>query len=164
MVNQRSIVCFQDNQKSFPSSYVSPSRRRRRRKYILEQTFWLRNSRLRLSYANAWQVRPGSIFDKALDEWGAPLVIFHNCKFTYNLFFKWAIPGLFLIHFRLSKHITNFAANAYVKNVRPVYSVGIKTHNLWSMSLLPYPIDRGYVESRWLKSIHHWGNSLVKKL
>ena len=29
------------------------------------------------------------------------------------------------------------------KNVNPVYSVGIQTHNLWNVSLLPWPLDQG---------------------
>ena len=40
-----------------------------------------------------------------------------------------------LFHFfRLFKHITNFTTNIYVKNVHPVYSAGIRTHDLWNMS------------------------------
>ena len=30
-----------------------------------------------------------------------------------------------------------------VKNVQPVYSAGIWTHDLRNMSLLPYPLDQG---------------------
>ena len=33
-------------------------------------------------------------------------------------------------------HITNCTTN-------PVYDAGIQTHNLWNMSLLPYPLDQG---------------------
>ena len=29
------------------------------------------------------------------------------------------------------------------KNVHPVYSAGIQTHDLWNMSLFPYPLDQG---------------------
>ena len=30
------------------------------------------------------------------------------------------------------------------KNVHPVNSTGIQTHNLWNMSLLPLPLDQGF--------------------
>ena len=30
-----------------------------------------------------------------------------------------------------------------MKNVHPVYGAGIQTHNLWNMSLLPWPLDQG---------------------
>ena len=29
------------------------------------------------------------------------------------------------------------------KNVHPVYGTGIRTHDLWNMSLLPFPLDQG---------------------
>ena len=30
-----------------------------------------------------------------------------------------------------------------MKNVHPVYGVGIQTHDHWNMSLLPLPLDQG---------------------
>ena len=39
--------------------------------------------------------------------------------------------------------ITNPTTNRYVKIVNPVYGAGIRTHDLWNMSLLPYPLDQG---------------------
>ena len=29
------------------------------------------------------------------------------------------------------------------KNVHPVYGAGIRSHDLWNMSLLPQPLDQG---------------------
>ena len=46
-------------------------------------------------------------------------------------FFKRANPRLFLIYFRLFKHITQFLQKINVKNVHPVYGVGIWTHDIW---------------------------------
>ena len=31
----------------------------------------------------------------------------------------------------------------YVKNVHPAYCTGIRTHNLWNVSLFPLPLDQG---------------------
>ena len=60
-----------------------------------------------------------------------------NIVLSEYSFFTWADPGLFFNLFCLFKHITNFTTNRYVKNVHPVYSAGIRTHDLWNMSLLP---------------------------
>ena len=49
--------------------------------------------------------------------------------------FKWAIPGLFLIYFRLYKQSLQFLQQINVNNF---HGAGIRTHNLWNMSLLPY--------------------------
>ena len=49
---------------------------------------------------------------------------------------KWGNPGLFFLYFCLFKtHIRIFTT--IVKNIHPVYGAGIRTHNLWNMSLLP---------------------------
>ena len=39
--------------------------------------------------------------------------------------------------------ISNFETNKYVKNVHPVYCAGIRTHDLWHMTLLPLALDQG---------------------
>ena len=47
---------------------------------------------------------------------------------------KWADPGLFFIYFRPFKHKFQFLQQI---NAHPVNGAGIKTHDLWNMSLLP---------------------------
>jgi len=42
------------------------------------------------------------------------------------------------------------------KNVHPVYSAGIQTHDFWNMSLLPLPLDQG---SRPENLLLYWSNS-----
>ena len=49
---------------------------------------------------------------------------------------------LFHFYFRLFKHKLQFLQQINVKNVRPVYGAGIRIHDLWNMSLLPYPLDQ----------------------
>ena len=59
------------------------------------------------------------------------------------VFFKWANPGHFFIYFRPSKHTLKILQQIGMwKNVHPVYGARIQTHNLWNMSLLPYPLDQ----------------------
>ena len=55
----------------------------------------------------------------------------------FSRFFKLAIPGLFFKYFRLFKQTLQFLQQLHVKSVPPVYSAGIKTHNLRNMSLRP---------------------------
>ena len=61
------------------------------------------------------------------------------CICVYNSFvsYEWAIPGLFLVYFHLLKQTLQFLQQINVKNVQPIYSAGIRTHNLQNMSLLP---------------------------
>ena len=60
-------------------------------------------------------------------------------------FKKWANPGLFNCLFSVfsNKHHYKIYNQLIVKNVHPVYSAAIRTHDLWNMSLLPYPLDQG---------------------
>ena len=53
-------------------------------------------------------------------------------------------PDSFSFIFVFSSKYYNLTTNRYVKNVHPVYSAGIWTHDLWNMSLLPWPQDQGY--------------------
>ena len=46
-------------------------------------------------------------------------------------------PRPLFIYFRRFKHTLQILQQINVKNVHPVYGVGIGTHNLWNMSLLP---------------------------
>ena len=41
------------------------------------------------------------------------------------------------VYFHLFKLTLQFLQKMYVKNVHPVYSAGIQTHNLQNMSFLP---------------------------
>ena len=51
---------------------------------------------------------------------------------------KWANPGLFFVYFRsFQTNITKFYNKYMWKNVHPVYSDGILTHDLWNVSLFP---------------------------
>ena len=58
---------------------------------------------------------------------------------------KWANPGLFSVYFRLFKQTLKFLQQINVKNVHPVSSTGIQTHNLMITSLPPYPLDQGLI-------------------
>ena len=52
---------------------------------------------------------------------------------------KWAKPGLFFVYFWSfqTSIITIFTTNICEKNVHPVYGAGMRTHNLWNVSLFP---------------------------
>ena len=51
---------------------------------------------------------------------------------------KWANPGLFFIYFwSFQTNIITILQQIYVKNVHPVYNTGIRTHDLWNISLFP---------------------------
>ena len=52
-------------------------------------------------------------------------------------------PASIFIYFCLSKQTLQFLQQIYVKNVHLVYGVGILTHNLQNMSLLPWQLDQG---------------------
>ena len=55
------------------------------------------------------------------------------------MFFKWAIPSLFSVYFRLFKKTSlQFLQQMYAKNIHPVYSNGLQ-----DISLLPEPLDQG---------------------
>ena len=54
-----------------------------------------------------------------------------------NIFFKWALSGIFLIYFQsFSKKHYKFYNKLMWKNVHPVYDAGIQAHNLQNMSFL----------------------------
>ena len=68
----------------------------------------------------------------------------YNCFYNSNSptsFFKWAIPGLFLVYFKQTK--VHFLQQINVKNVHPVNGVAIRTHNLQNTSILALPLDQG---------------------
>ena len=53
-----------------------------------------------------------------------------------DVLFKWAIPGLFFVNFRLFKQRSQFLQQIF-KNVHTLYGAGIWTNNLQDVSLLP---------------------------
>ena len=59
------------------------------------------------------------------------------CKFIKIVFLNGPSPGLYLIYFRLFEQTLQFLQQINVKNVHAVYGAGVRTHNLWNMSLLP---------------------------
>ena len=67
---------------------------------------------------------------------GWPIFLKKTCNECFSCF-KWANPALFFIYFRLFKHTLQFLKQTHVKNVHPVYGIGILTQDLWYMSLLP---------------------------
>ena len=74
-------------------------------------------------------------------------------------------PRDLVVYFRLFKQILQFLQQINVKNVHPVYSAGIQTHNLWNMSLLPKPLDQGSrsnIVPALLMDGHFHANSLKK--
>ena len=54
-------------------------------------------------------------------------------------FLNWANPGLFFVYFRsFQTNNTIFTTNECEKrHVHPVSGAGIRTHDLWNVSLLP---------------------------
>ena len=54
-----------------------------------------------------------------------------------HLLAKMAIPGLFLIYFRLFKQTLQFLQQINVKNVHQVCGAWIQTHDFQNMSRLP---------------------------
>ena len=55
----------------------------------------------------------------------------------YVFFIKKANPGHFFVHFRSFQTTIEFLQQMYVKNVHPGYGAGIRTHDLWNVSLFP---------------------------
>ena len=55
------------------------------------------------------------------------------------IFKNWANPGLFFVYFRsFQTNNTIFTTNECEKcHVHPVSGAGIRTHDLWNVSLLP---------------------------
>ena len=72
-----------------------------------------------------------------LIEYVLPLLANDTDSCGQSFFKKWAILGLFFVYFRLFKQTLQFLQQINVKNVHPVYGAGIRTHDLWNMSLLP---------------------------
>ena len=62
---------------------------------------------------------------------------------SYKVFFKWTNPGLFFVYFCPLKQTIQFLQQINVKNVHPVSSARIRTHNLLITSLLSQPPDQG---------------------
>ena len=55
---------------------------------------------------------------------------------TKSIFLKkWAIPGLFFVYLRLFKQTLQFLQQISMKNVHPVYSARIRTHDLQTRAL-----------------------------
>ena len=51
-------------------------------------------------------------------------------------FYKWANPGLFFIYFRVFKLTLQIVQQIGMwKSAHPVYGAGIRTHDLWNLSL-----------------------------
>ena len=75
--------------------------------------------------------------------WNQKLSNFSKCcpKITHSNFFlkKWANLGLFFVYFRsFQTNNTIFTTNQCEKcHVHPVSGAGIRTHDLWNVSLLP---------------------------
>ena len=67
-----------------------------------------------------------SYFDSVVVTGNLPIVIF----------LKWAFPGLFFNLLSSFQTQIKILQQMNVKNVHPVYGAGIRTHNLWNMSLL----------------------------
>ena len=67
-----------------------------------------------------------------------------KCTLTHsNVFFfkkNGPTPASLLFIFSLLKQTLQFLQQLYVKNVHPVYFAGIRTHDLWNVSLFPVPI------------------------
>ena len=62
---------------------------------------------------------------------------FHNCILAKCLFFKWAIIGLFFSYFRPFQTAVQCLQQLNVKNDHQIYGAGIRTHDLFIISLLP---------------------------
>ena len=55
----------------------------------------------------------------------------------FGILFKIGHPQPLFIYFRLFKQTLQFLRQINVKNVHPVFSTGIQTHDLQNVSLLP---------------------------
>ena len=70
-------------------------------------------------------------------------------------------PRPFLIYFRLFKDTLQFLQQINVKNLHPVYSAGIRTHDLWNITtrpgLPPGKINFTHLDAQmYLKCIHKY--------
>ena len=65
------------------------------------------------------------------------IVVFSLFFFFYLLWKNGPTPASFSFIFGLFKQTLQFLQQIYVKNVHPVYSAGIWTHDLWNVGLLP---------------------------
>ena len=53
----------------------------------------------------------------------------------------WPLLSFIFVLFKQTS--VQFLQQIYVKNVHPLFGAGIRTHDLWNMSHLPYPLDQG---------------------
>ena len=65
------------------------------------------------------------------------------CVLHDSFFKKMGQPRPLFIYFRHFQTQITIVQQINVKNVHLVYVAGIRTHNIWNMSLLPYPLDQG---------------------
>ena len=56
---------------------------------------------------------------------------------------NWPAPASFSFIFGLFEQTIQFYSKYLWKNVHPVYGAGIQSHDLWKVSLFPYPLDKG---------------------
>ena len=60
-----------------------------------------------------------------------------SCCISLIFFKNGPIPASFSFIFGLFKQTLQFYNKYMWKNVHPVYGAGIRTHNIWKVSLLP---------------------------
>ena len=130
-VRPQKISCYHFLQQAFTAARIKPNCTESQKEINLAQ--------------NNWTIRQVKLFATGGRKQLAAqrhISLFQSFSFClcsiYIIFLKkWANPGLFFIYFRLFKHTLQFLQQINVKNVHPVYGAGIRTHNLWNMSLLP---------------------------
>ena len=74
----------------------------------------------------------------------APICLIY--VYRENYFLNGPTRAFYIVYYRSfqTNIITIFCKKyKYVKNVHPVYGAGIRTHDLWNVSLLPQPLDQG---------------------
>ena len=71
-----------------------------------------------------------------MDRWQLMRIYLHD-RPNSNVFFKMGHPrSLFRLFSSIQTNVT-ILQQINVKNIHPVYGAGIRTHDLWNMSLLP---------------------------
>ena len=86
-----------------------------------------------------------------------------KCR-NFNVFFKnWPTPASFSFIFGLFQtNIITILQQIYVKNVHPVYGAGIRTHDLWNVSLFPLPLEISMLAASSSAAAHFSSKEMLK--
>ena len=105
------------------------TRRRHRRRRCVSLTNLMKSTQTK-AHSSFCSANGPAFYDNVI-------LVYSNLMYFIIFLKKWANPGLFFVYFRsFQANITIFTTNMW-KNVHPVYSAGIRTHDLWYVSLFP---------------------------